>query len=79
MSEKPMIHLLLVMFLHWTAVFMPIPPITDVTMAALCPGQEQCSHAIYLTGLQQVVFLFYFSANSFSVKWLLSFLSNRQI
>uniref|UniRef100_A0A0A0LQI3 Major facilitator superfamily (MFS) profile domain-containing protein n=1 Tax=Cucumis sativus TaxID=3659 RepID=A0A0A0LQI3_CUCSA len=34
---------------------MVIPAITDVTMFALCPDQDQCSVAIYFTGLQQVV------------------------
>jgi hypothetical protein len=28
---------------------------TDVTMAALCPGRDECSLAIYLNGLQQAV------------------------
>ncbi|CAK9312757.1 unnamed protein product [Citrullus colocynthis] len=34
---------------------MIVPAITDVTMSALCPGQDECSLAIYLTGFQQVV------------------------
>jgi hypothetical protein len=34
---------------------MVVPAITDVTMAALCPGQDECSLAIYLTGFQQAV------------------------
>ncbi|KAA0064852.1 hippocampus abundant transcript 1 protein-like [Cucumis melo var. makuwa] len=34
---------------------MVIPAITDVTMSALCPDQDECSLAIYFTGLQQVV------------------------
>ncbi|KAJ6920962.1 hypothetical protein NC651_014514 [Populus alba x Populus x berolinensis] len=32
---------------------MVIPAITDVTMSALCPGRDECSLAIYLTGFQQ--------------------------
>jgi len=37
---------------------MVVPAITDVTMAALCPGQDECSIAIYLTGFQQAVSLY---------------------
>ncbi|XP_020248030.1 uncharacterized protein LOC109825583 [Asparagus officinalis] len=32
---------------------MVIPAITDVTMAALCPGRDQCSLAVYLSGFHQ--------------------------
>ncbi|KAM0908654.1 hypothetical protein ACQ4PT_015305 [Festuca glaucescens] len=46
-------HLLVFAFLFCVGAFMVTPVITDVTMAALCPGQDQCSLAIYLTGLQQ--------------------------
>ncbi|KAH9317387.1 hypothetical protein KI387_019156 [Taxus chinensis] len=53
--EAQLGQLLVTMFLHCTATFMVIPSLTDVTMAALCPAQEQCSQAIYLTGLQQVI------------------------
>lgn len=48
-------HLLVFAFLFCVGAFMAAPVITDVTMAALCPGQDQCSLAIYLTGLQQAV------------------------
>ena len=48
-------HLLVFAFLFCLGAFMAAPVITDVTMAALCPGQDQCSLAIYLTGLQQAV------------------------
>ncbi|KZV20109.1 hippocampus abundant transcript-like protein 1-like [Dorcoceras hygrometricum] len=34
---------------------MVVPSITDVTMAALCPGKDKCSLAIYLSGAQQVI------------------------
>ncbi|KAH7848747.1 hypothetical protein Vadar_007193 [Vaccinium darrowii] len=34
---------------------MVIPAITDVTMSAICPGEDECSVAIYLTGIQQVL------------------------
>lgn len=42
-------------FLHNFSTFMVHPAITDVTMAALCPGQDECSIAIYLTGFQQAI------------------------
>ncbi|KAL6906454.1 hypothetical protein ACP4OV_004055 [Aristida adscensionis] len=48
-------HLLVFAFLFFFATFMVGPVITDVTMAALCPGRDECSLAIYLTGLQQAV------------------------
>lgn len=34
---------------------MVIPAITDVTMAAICPGKDECSLAIYLSGIQQAI------------------------
>ncbi|EOY15142.1 Major facilitator superfamily protein isoform 3 [Theobroma cacao] len=48
-------HLFMTIFLHSFATFMVIPAITDVTMAALCPGKEECSVAIYLSGFQQAI------------------------
>jgi hypothetical protein len=48
-------HLFVTVFLHNLSTFMVVPAITDVTMAALCPGQDECSLAIYLTGFQQAV------------------------
>ncbi|WCJ44294.1 Major facilitator superfamily protein [Euphorbia peplus] len=48
-------HLFATIFLHTFAIFMVIPAITDVTMAAICPGENQCSLAIYLTGFQQTI------------------------
>lgn len=48
-------HLFMTIFLHNFATFMVIPAITDVTMSALCPGRDECSIAIYLTGFQQAV------------------------
>jgi hypothetical protein len=48
-------HLLVFAFLFCVGAFMVAPVIVDVTMAALCPGQDECSLAIYLTGLQQAV------------------------
>ncbi|XP_061372436.1 uncharacterized protein LOC133314909 [Gastrolobium bilobum] len=46
-------HLFVTMFLTGLSGCIVLPAITDVTMAALCPGQDQCSLAIYLTGFQQ--------------------------
>ncbi|WRX15735.1 Major facilitator superfamily - like 10 [Theobroma cacao] len=48
-------HLFVTVFLSGFATFIVIPAITDVTMFALCPGTDECSLAIYLSGLQQAV------------------------
>ncbi|XP_066389098.1 uncharacterized protein [Miscanthus floridulus] len=48
-------HLLVFAFLFCFSAFMVAPAMTDVTMAVLCPGRDECSLAIYLTGLQQAV------------------------
>ncbi|CAI8601754.1 unnamed protein product [Vicia faba] len=48
-------HLLVTMFLAGFGGVIVIPAITDVTMAALCPGLDQCSLAIYLTGFQHAM------------------------
>ncbi|TYJ34823.1 hypothetical protein E1A91_A05G195400v1 [Gossypium mustelinum] len=48
-------HLFMTLFLHNFASFMVIPAITDVTMAALCPGRDECSLAIYISGFQQAI------------------------
>ncbi|CAN0847897.1 hypothetical protein LINGRAHAP2_LOCUS5227 [Linum grandiflorum] len=48
-------HLFITIFLNNFTSFMVIPAITDVTMAVLCPGEDECSLAIYLSGFQQVV------------------------
>jgi hypothetical protein len=48
-------HLLVFAFLFYFSAFMVAPVMTDVTMAALCPGRDECSLAIYLNGLQQAV------------------------
>ncbi|KAG5542866.1 hypothetical protein RHGRI_015830 [Rhododendron griersonianum] len=47
--------LFMTVFLHSYSTFMVIPAITDVTMSAICPGEDECSIAIYLTGIQQVL------------------------
>ncbi|CAN1771072.1 hypothetical protein LINPERHAP1_LOCUS11773 [Linum perenne] len=48
-------HLFMTVFLSTSSSMMVIPAITDVTMEALCPGKDECSVAIYLSGLQQAV------------------------
>ncbi|CAI0382414.1 unnamed protein product [Linum tenue] len=48
-------HLFMTIFLNNFSSFMVLPAITDVTMAALCPGQDECSFAIYLSGFQQAI------------------------
>ncbi|XP_038901051.1 uncharacterized protein LOC120088079 isoform X2 [Benincasa hispida] len=48
-------HLFVTTFIGSLSTFMVIPSITDLTMRALCPGQNHCSLAIYLFGLQQVI------------------------
>lgn len=37
------------------SAFIVVPAITDVTMSALCPGKDECSLAIYLSGFQQAI------------------------
>lgn len=48
-------HLFAAVLLYGMASFMVVPAITDVTMSALCPGKDECSLAIYLSGLQQAI------------------------
>ncbi|XP_062081542.1 uncharacterized protein LOC133787613 [Humulus lupulus] len=48
-------HLYVTIFLYFFGNMAMIPVITDVTMSALCPGQDECSFAIYLTGIQQAI------------------------
>jgi hypothetical protein len=48
-------HLFVVTFLFHFASFMVIPAVTDVTMEAVCPGRDECSVAIYLSGFQNAV------------------------
>jgi hypothetical protein len=48
-------HLFVVSFLFYFSSFMVIPAITDVTMEAVCPGRDECSVAIYLSGFQNAV------------------------
>ncbi|CAN4123038.1 unnamed protein product [Withania somnifera] len=48
-------HLFMTVFLSCFSSFMVIPPMIDITLSAICPGQDECSLAIYLTGVQQVI------------------------
>jgi hypothetical protein len=48
-------HLFVASFLFYFSSYMVIPAITDVTMAAVCPGRDECSVAIYLSGFQNAV------------------------
>ncbi|CAK9153938.1 unnamed protein product [Ilex paraguariensis] len=48
-------HLFVSFFLYNLASILVLPAITDVTMAAICPGENECSLAIYLSGLQQAI------------------------
>ncbi|KAJ0967896.1 hypothetical protein J5N97_024813 [Dioscorea zingiberensis] len=50
-----MVHLFACVFLFNLSASMVIPAITDVTLEALCPGKDQCSLAIYLTGFHQAI------------------------
>lgn len=60
-------HLFVTVFLSNLAGFMVIPAITDVTMAALCPAQYECSFAIYLTGFQQAVCIIFLNTYRLSI------------
>ncbi|XP_009620054.1 uncharacterized protein [Nicotiana tomentosiformis] len=48
-------HLFMTVFLSCFSTFMVIPPMTDITLSAICPGKDECSLAIYLTGIQQAI------------------------
>lgn len=48
-------HLFVTVFLANFALNVIPPAITDITVGALCPSQDECSLAIYLSGFQQAV------------------------
>lgn len=48
-------HLLVTVFLSEFASFTATPVLPDITMEAICPAQDQCSRAIFLSGFQQAV------------------------
>lgn len=50
-----LLHLYVTVFLSGFAAVVVVPGITDVTMSALCPGVDECSLAIYLSGFQQAI------------------------
>ncbi|PIN09491.1 putative transporter ADD1 (major facilitator superfamily) [Handroanthus impetiginosus] len=49
-------HLFVTLLLYYFCDLMVNPKIPDVTLAAVCPGEEECSAAIYLSGFQQAIF-----------------------
>ncbi|KAM5562619.1 hippocampus abundant transcript 1 protein [Rosa sericea] len=55
MEKRELRHLFVTVFLSSLSTFLVIPAITDVTIAAVCPGRESCSLAIYLSGFQQAI------------------------
>lgn len=48
-------HIFVTVFLYSFSTFMVIPAITDVTMSAICPGEDECSLAIFLSAVQQAI------------------------
>lgn len=48
-------HLFVTIFLANFALNVIPPAITDITVGALCPSQDECSLAIYLSGFQQAI------------------------
>ncbi|XP_012833654.1 PREDICTED: hippocampus abundant transcript-like protein 1 [Erythranthe guttata] len=50
-----LMHLFVTVFLSYFASLLVNPTIADVTMECVCPGKDECSLAIYLTGFQQAV------------------------
>ncbi|XP_022943320.1 uncharacterized protein LOC111448122 isoform X3 [Cucurbita moschata] len=48
-------HLFVTTFIGSLSMFMVIPTIVDLTMEFVCPHQDHCSIAIYLSGVQQAI------------------------
>lgn len=55
----PLSHLFMTVFLYSFSTFMVVPAMTDVIMSAVCPGKDECSIAIYLTGVLHAVTMFF--------------------
>lgn len=66
-------HLFVTVLLGSFSAFIVIPAITDVTMSALCPGKDECSLAIYLSGFQQAVCVYTYTNFSVILCFLISF------
>lgn len=66
-------HLFVTVLLGSFSAFIVIPAITDVTMSALCPGKDECSLAIYLSGFQQAVCVYIYTNFSVILCLLISF------
>lgn len=67
-------HLFVAAFLFHFSSYMVLPSITDVTMEAVCPGRDECSVAIYLSGFQNAVSLSWSAHDRGGTIDLLSFL-----
>ncbi|XP_078162512.1 uncharacterized protein LOC144557795 [Carex rostrata] len=48
-------HLFVCCFLFASSNRMVLPAMTDITLEAICPGNDHCSLAIYLSGFQQAI------------------------
>ncbi|PIN09492.1 putative transporter ADD1 (major facilitator superfamily) [Handroanthus impetiginosus] len=48
-------HLFVPSFLYYFCELMESPVVPEVTLAAVCPGEDECSAAIYFTGFQQAI------------------------
>ncbi|XP_047951490.1 hippocampus abundant transcript 1 protein-like [Salvia hispanica] len=52
---KNLMHVFVTIFLSNFASLLVNPTIADVTMEAVCPGKDECSLSIYLSGFQQAI------------------------
>ncbi|XP_057769196.1 uncharacterized protein LOC130989253 isoform X1 [Salvia miltiorrhiza] len=52
---KNLMHVFVTIFLSNFASLIVNPTIADVTMEAVCPGKDECSLSIYLSGFQQAI------------------------
>ncbi|KAI6669292.1 hypothetical protein NL676_004177 [Syzygium grande] len=51
----PLVHLLIPLCVHGTALQMTVSVLVDVLIDALCPGDTTCSEVIYFNGLEQTI------------------------